>query len=164
MRHSTGLAALAIVFGTTFATATAFAETAPKDVAFDEYGEVAESLTGTAGDPESGAALMDRGKGNCIACHQVSDLSELPFQGDIGPSLDGAAGRWSEAQLRGIVVNAKNTFPDTMMPSFYHTGPYIRPGDGFTGKAPEGELPPILTAQAVEDVVAYLMTLTDEQN
>ena len=164
MRHSTGLAATAMIFGTVLATATAFAETAPKDVAFGEGGEVSESLTRQPGDAASGKLLMDRGKGNCIACHQVSDLSELPFQGDIGPSLDGVATRWEEPQLRGIVSNAKHTFPDTMMPSFYHTGPYIRPGDGFTGKAAQGELPPILTAQAVEDVVAYLMTLDTEPN
>ena len=136
------------------------AETVPPTaVAFDEYGDVAGSLTGVPGDPENGAVLMNRGAGNCIACHAVTALAHLPFHGDVGPSLDGAAQRWSEAALRGIVVNAKNVFPDTMMPSFYYTGPYVRPGDAYTGKAHEGEMQPMLTAQDVEDVVAYLMTL-----
>ena len=53
------------------------------------------------------------------------------------------------------------TFDGTVMPSFYKTGPYIRPGDAFTGNAAEGELPPMLTAQQIEDVVAYLLTLKE---
>jgi sulfur-oxidizing protein SoxX len=136
------------------------AEVAPKDVVFEE-GAVATSLSGTAGDPAAGAVILDKGAGNCIACHQVTALSNLPFQGEIGPSLDGAAERWDETQLRGIVANAKMMFPDTMMPSFYKTEGFIRPGDGFTGKAAKGELEPLLTAQQVEDVVAYLLTLKE---
>lgn len=133
---------------------------APADVAFDEYGEVAESLTGVPGNPERGVEVMTaRGLGNCIACHAVTDLKDHPFHGEIGPSLDGVATRWSEQQLRGIIANAKNTFPESIMPAFYHVGPYIRPGDAFTGKAAQGELPPLLTAQDIEDVVSYLMTL-----
>ena len=70
--------------------------------------------------------------------------------------------RWSEAELRGIVANSKNTFDGSMMPSFYKTHGYIRPGDAFTGKAAEGDvLPPLLTAQQIEDTVAYLMTLKE---
>ena len=156
MRHFVnGLALLAMTGGAAWAQ-----EVAPTDVAFDDYGEVAESLTGVPGNVDRGKEVMTtRGLGNCIACHAVTDLQDFPFHGDTGPSLDGVAERWSEAQLRGIVANAKMTFPDTMMPSFYHTGPYIRPGDAFTGKAAEGELPPLLQAQDIEDVVAYLMTL-----
>ena len=67
--------------------------------------------------------------------------------------------RWEEADLRGIVANAKMTFPDTMMPAFYKSEGYIRPGDAFTGKAGTEPLEPLLTAQEVEDVVAYLMTV-----
>jgi sulfur-oxidizing protein SoxX len=134
---------------------------APGDVEYDEYGAVAVSLTGVPGDAENGKLLMNKGAGNCIACHAVTDLQELGFHGEIGPMLDGAADRWTEADLRGIVANAKITFPDSMMPSFYKTTGYIRPGDAYTGKAAEGELAPLLTAQDVEDVVAYLMTLKE---
>ena len=88
-------------------------------------------------------------------------MPDVAFQGNVGPSLDGAADRWEEAQLRGIVSDAKMTFDGTVMPSFYKTGPYIRPGDAFTGNAAEGELPPMLTAQQIEDVVAYLLTLKE---
>ena len=52
-------------------------------------------------------------------------------------------------------------FPETMMPSFYKTEGFIRIGNGFTGKAAEGDVPPLLTAQQVEDVVAFLMTLKE---
>lgn len=151
---------LKLAAGLCLAAMLAQAETvAPTNVAFDDYGDVAESLTGVPGNPENGAVLMDRGSGNCIACHAVTALEHLPFHGDVGPSLDGVAERWSEASLRGILVNAKNVFPDTIMPSFYFTGPYIRPGDAYTGKAHEGDLQPLLTAQDIEDVLSYLMTL-----
>ena len=123
-----------------------------------EDGAVATSLTGTPGNADNGAVLMNKGAGNCIACHQVSALNHLPFHGDIGPLLDGAADRWSEAELRGIVANAKIMVPDSMMPSFYKVTGFIRPGDAYTGKAAK-EINPLLTAQQIEDVVAFLMTL-----
>ena len=144
--------------------AGAMAETAPGDVVHGEYGEIEESLTGAPGDVAGGKTVMTtRGLGNCVACHQVSDLADVPFQGEVGPSLDGVGDRWSEADLRGIVVNAKNVFPDTVMPAFYKSSGFVRPGDAFTGKAaPDPDnLPPLLTAQQVEDVVAYLLTLKD---
>ncbi len=143
------------------AVPAATAETAPADVTFEE-GSIAQSLTGTAGDPAEGAKVMsNRALGNCVACHMVSAMPDVAFQGNVGPSLDGAADRWDEAHLRGIVSDAKMTFDGTVMPSFYKTGPYIRPGDAFTGNAAEGELPPLLTAQQIEDVVAYLLTLKE---
>ena len=136
-------------------------DVAPEAVAFDEYGSVAMSMTGVPGDAANGLATMEnRGKGNCVACHVVS-TSTADFQCNVGTSLDGAASRWDEAQLRGIVANAKHTFPDTVMPSFYKSSGYIRPGDAFTGKAGTEPLPTLLTAQEVEDVVAFLMTLQE---
>ena len=135
---------------------------APDDVAMNEYGEVAESLTGQAGDPARGLEIMvNRGLGNCIACHQVTALEDYPFHGEVGPSLDGVGSRWEVPALRGIIVNADNMFPDSVMPSFYRVSGYTRPGNAFTGRAAEGPLDPLLTAQDVEDVVAYLMTLTE---
>jgi sulfur-oxidizing protein SoxX len=146
------------------ATAAAAQEIAPLDVSYGEYGEVATPLTVTPGDPVNGEAVMvDRGKGNCIACHAVTALADHPFHGEVGPSLDGVGARWTEADLRGIVANSKMMFPGTVMPAFYKTTGSVRPGDAFTGKAAQTEeLPPLLTAQEVEDVVAYLMTLEEE--
>ncbi len=134
---------------------------APADVVFED-GAVEQSLTGAPGNAANGPDIMNKGAGNCIACHEVSALADLPFQGTVGPSLDGAGSRWSEAQLRGIVANAKEMFYESMMPSFYKTSGYIRPGDEFTGKAASEPLPPMLSAEEIEDVVAFLMTMKDE--
>ncbi len=137
--------------------------TAPGDVQFGEYGAVEASLTGQPGDAENGREIMIiRGKGNCIACHEVTALKDAPFHGEVGPMLDGVGGYRTAEELRGIVVDAKMTFPESVMPGFYKTSGFVRPGDGYTGKAAEEEdLEPILTAQEVEDVVAYLLTLQD---
>ena len=140
----------------------AVAETVNPTKVVYEDGAVASSLTGMAGDPVQGRDIVgDKGKGNCVACHQVSDLADVPFQGEIGPMLDGAGDRWSEAELRGIVANAKMMFEDSLMPSFYKTEGFIRPGNGYTGKAADDTFGPLLNAQQIEDVVAYLATLKD---
>ncbi len=138
------------------------ADVTPADVAFVD-GSVEASLSGVPGDPENGRKIVgDKALGNCVACHQVSDLSDVPFQGNIGPMLDGAGERWSEADLRGIVTNAKMTFAESMMPSFYKVDGFIRPGKAFTGKAADETFGPLLNAQQIEDVVAYLVTLKEQ--
>ncbi len=157
MKFGLGLGVAAIFMAT-----TALAEAVmPTDVVFVD-GAVDVSLSGMPGDPAAGAEIMNKGAGNCIACHQVSDLAHLPFHGEVGPALDGVADRWTEAELRGIVANAKIMFPDSRMPSFYKTEGFIRLGDAYTGKAHgDGEVAPLLTAQQVEDVVSYLVTLKE---
>lgn len=132
---------------------------APSAVEFDG-GSVDRSLTGQPGNVETGKTIMSTNSlGNCVACHEISAMPDVDFQGNVGPSLDGVADRYDEAHLRGIVVNAKHTFEGTIMPAFYKNEGYIRPGAGYTGKAPDGPLTPVLDAQQVEDVVAYLLTL-----
>lgn len=144
------MAALAVSAG--FAVAQ---EVAPGDVAYDEYGAVAASLTGKAGDAANGAKVFaNRKQGNCLACHENSLMKDALFHGEVGPSLDGVGSRWEEADLRGIVSNSKKTFEGTIMPAFYRDSGYNRVSDSFKGK-------PILNAQQVEDVVAYLLTLKD---
>ena len=138
------------------------AEVAPSDVVFDEYGAVTESLSGVPGDAAAGKEIMvTRGKGNCIACHAVTALDDFPFHGEVGPSLDGVGDRWEAADLRGLVANAKMTFDGTIMPAFYKTEGFTRLGNAYTGKAAEGAVAPLLSAQEIEDVVAYLQTLTE---
>jgi sulfur-oxidizing protein SoxX len=141
------------------ATGAAAAEIAPGEVSFED-GAVAVSLTGTPGDPARGREVVgNKSLGNCVACHANSDMSDIPFHGEIGPMLDGAGERWSEAELRGIVANAKMMFPDSMMPSFYKVDGFTRPGNAYTGEAADDSFGPLLTAQQIEDVVAYLSTL-----
>lgn len=155
--------ASAVMVTASFAISSVHAAGTGADAAvYDDYGAIEASLTGTPGDAAAGALHMeDRGLGNCAACHIMGTLPHVEFQGTIGPALDGAADRWTEAELRGIVADAKQTFPETMMPSFYKTQGYIRPGIAFTSKPATEPLEPLLTAQQVEDIVAYLMTMTE---
>lgn len=148
------LTGVALAAGLACAATAMAAVTGPDDVAFEE-GAIAQSLTGAPGDAVSGRAVFaNRKLGNCLACHQNSDLSEEGFHGEVGPIMDGVADRWTEAELRGIVVNSKMMFEGTIMPSFYRTENGARPLDTFAGKT-------ILTAEQVEDVVAYLLTLKE---
>ena len=151
MKHTVVLASAA-AFCATMASAEV---TKPMDVAFLE-GTVEVSLTGQSGDPVEGRKVFsNRKQGNCLACHVNSEMPEESFHGEVGPPLDGVADRWSEAELRGIVSNAKMVFEGTMMPAFYIDSGYERPLEEFAGTS-------ILTAQQVEDVIAYLMTLKEE--
>jgi sulfur-oxidizing protein SoxX len=145
------------------ASAAVADEIAPQDVVYGEYGEIETSLSGQPGDAAEGLKIYsNRALGNCVACHTVSQLLEsVAFHGNVGPPLDGVADRWNEAELRGIVANAKNVYDGTMMPAFYKTTGFIRPGEGFTTKPATEPLPPLLTAQQIEDVVAFLMTLKE---
>ncbi|TWB04003.1 sulfur oxidation c-type cytochrome SoxX [Bradyrhizobium stylosanthis] len=112
-----------------------------------------KSLTGTPGNAEAGKKVfLTRTLGNCLACHQVTSLKSEEFHGEFGPSLDGVAGRYTEAQLRLIVADPKRVFTDTVMPAFFKNDGLSRVRPEFVGKS-------ILTAAQVEDVIAFLKTL-----
>lgn len=112
-----------------------------------------KSLTGAPGNAEAGKKVfLTRTLGNCLACHQVTSLKSEEFHGEFGPSLDGVAGRYTEAQLRLIVADPKRIFNDTVMPAFFKNEGLNRVRPEFAGKS-------ILTAAQVEDVVAFLKTL-----
>ena len=112
------------------------------------------SLTGQPGDPARGRAIVvDRQKGLCLLCHS-GPFPEQRFQGDIAPSLAGAGARWSAGQLRLRMVDATRLNPATSMPSYHRTEDFARVAPAFRGK-------PILDAQEIEDVVAFLATLRE---
>lgn len=149
------LTTITFVAGAAIASIATADTVAPGDVKFDDYGAVAASLTGVAGDPANGRKVfMNRKKGNCLACHVNDDMSEQSFHGEVGPELNGVGDRWETAELRGIVANAKMMFDGTIMPGFYKDAGFTRPLKNFSGKS-------ILTAQEVEDVVAYISTLKE---
>lgn len=154
MKKLWGAAALSIAV--TLGGGLAVAETVkPMDVKFDE-GAVAQSLTGQAGNIEEGKKIfISRKLGNCLACHVNPDMSKEQFHGEVGPTLEGVADRWNVAELRGIIINSKMTYEGTIMPGFYVGKEFPRTADKFKGKT-------ILTAQQVEDVVAYLVTLKEQ--
>lgn len=110
------------------------------------------SLTGQAGDPARGRAIVaNRQLGLCLLCHS-GPFPEERFQGDLAPSLEGAGRRLSEARLRLRLVDSRKVNPDTIMPSYYRTEGLERVAPAFRGK-------PLLSAEQIEDVVAYLGTL-----
>jgi sulfur-oxidizing protein SoxX len=89
----------------------------------------------------------------CILCHS-GPFPEEKFQGDLAPSLAGAGSRWSAGQLRLRLVAAARLNPATIMPSYYRVDGLDRVGAAWRGK-------PILTAEQIEDIVAYLATLRE---
>ena len=147
----------AAALSTALAASAAQAEmVAPEAVKVGEYGVVEASLTGGAGDADSGRKIFYNKKlGNCLACHANTDLKDQQWHGNVGPEMDGVADRYNEAELRGIIVNSKAVFGEqTVMPAFYRTDHAPRARKEFEGK-------PILTAEQVEDVIAYLKTLKE---
>ena len=149
--HS-AVAALGLAVAVT--TAAGAAELAPTDVKFTDDNAVEASLTGKPGDAATGRKVFsDRKLGNCLACHAVDDQKDQLFHGNVGPELNGVAGRYSEGQLRAIVIDSKKLFTEaTVMPGFYSLNVGKNPRKDLVGKT-------ILSAQEVEDIVAYLATL-----
>jgi L-cysteine S-thiosulfotransferase len=109
------------------------------------------SLTGTPGDAARGRALVLDRTSTCILCHS-GPFPETRFQGDLAPNLAGAGSRWSEGQLRLRLVDASSLNPATIMPSYYRLDGLVRVGTAWRGK-------PILSAEQIEDIVAYLASL-----
>ncbi len=110
-------------------------------------------LGGLKGDAAKGRKLaIASAKGNCLACHKMP-IPEQEFHGEIGPDLNGVASRYSEGELRLRIINIQTINPNSLMPPFYkHPDELKQVAAKYKGQT-------ILTAQEVEDVVAYLLTL-----
>jgi L-cysteine S-thiosulfotransferase len=112
------------------------------------------SLTGAKGDPARGRAIVaSRQVGLCLLCHS-GPFPEERFQGNLAPDLKGAGSRWSEGQLRLRIVDPARINPATIMPAYHRTEGLVRVAPVYRGK-------PVLTAEQIEDVVAFLTTLKD---
>ena len=112
------------------------------------------SLTGAPGDAERGEKIVtNRQVGLCLLCH-AGPYPQERFQGTMAPDLKGAGTRSTEGQLRLRIVDASRINRETIMPPYYRVDGLTRVSPGYRGK-------PILTAEQIEDVVAYLMTLRD---
>jgi sulfur-oxidizing protein SoxX len=115
-------------------------------------GAIPEPLTDQPGDAERGRRIvLDREGGDCVICHAMP-LPQRQFHGTIGPPLDGVGSRYSAGELRLRLGDPKALNPDTIMPAYYRVEGLHRVHERYRGK-------PILTAQQIEDVVAYLLTL-----
>ena len=107
-----------------------------------------------AGDAARGRAIVvNRQLGLCLLCHQ-GPFPEERFQGNLASNLAGTGSRWTAAQLRQRIKDARRLQPDSLMPPYYQSEGLERVGAAWRGKS-------ILDAQQVEDVIAFLQTLRE---
>lgn len=112
------------------------------------------SLTGAPGDAARGRAIVgNRQVGLCLLCHS-GPFPEERFQGELAPDLRGAGSRWDEGQLRLRIVNSSHLNRDSIMPPYYRVDGLQRVAPNFRGKS-------VLTAEQIEDVLAFLKTLRE---
>jgi L-cysteine S-thiosulfotransferase len=105
-----------------------------------------------AGDPQRGRQIVaNRQVGMCLLCH-AAPIPEERFQGDLAPDLNGVGARLPEAEIRARIADPSRANPDTIMPAYYKKDGLTRVASQFQGKT-------IFTAEQIEDVVAYLVTL-----
>jgi sulfur-oxidizing protein SoxX len=102
---------------------------------------VALVLSAASAQAQSGAAegqkiAFDRGKGNCLTCHDIKG-GDLP--GTIGPQLKDLKARYDRNELIAIVTDETKRNPQTVMPPFGRNR--------------------ILTEQEIDAVVDFLQTL-----
>jgi sulfur-oxidizing protein SoxX len=146
LRGSAGVGALLLAAAHSAAPAQ---DIAPYTVVADG---IPQPLAGLRGDPARGRAIVaSRQAGLCLLCH-AAPIPEERFQGDLAPSLAGIGARYTPAQLRLRVVDPRRVNPESFMPAFHSANNPSRVGLQWVGK-------PILGAQQVEDVVAWLATL-----
>ena len=115
-------------------------------------GALLAPLTQVAGDATRGRSVVaNRSLSLCLLCHS-GPFPEVQFQGDLAPSLAGAGARWTAAQLRLRLVDSRQLNPQTIMPPYHATTDLTRVAAAWRDQ-------PILNAQQIEDVIAYLNTL-----
>lgn len=118
-----------------------------------EDGAAAQPLT--AGAAAGRASLLNRKLGKRLARHADADLPEHAVHGETAPAIDGVADRDASAELRAIVVDCKAVFGDhTLTPRFHRVDGHSRVAEVVQGRT-------ILSAQQVEDGVAYSQTLRE---
>ena len=111
-------------------------------------------LVEAPGDPARGRVIVtSRQRGLCLLCHS-GPFPEERFQGDLAPSLAGVGSRLSEGQIRLRLIDSRRLDPGSIMPSYYRTDGLERVGAAWRDK-------PVLSAEEIEDVVAFLATLRD---
>lgn len=113
---------------------------------------ITQPLSAAPGDAARGRSIVaDRSVGLCLLCHAVP-IAEEHSQGDIGPDLRGVGSRFTGSQLRLRLVDSRRLNPASVMPPYFVDRDLLRVGPPWQGK-------PVLSAQQIEDVLAYLRTL-----
>lgn len=119
--------------------------------------EIPSPLTSVTGDAELGRLVfVEREQGHCVLCHQVDGL-DAEFQGDIGPRLSDVGSRLTPGQIRLRIVDYQEVLSGALMPSYFRIHDLNQVEDHYEGK-------PMLTAQQIEDLVAWLSTLREDQD
>ncbi len=133
--------------------ASVSAQTPERLAAYNVVGDaIPLALTTTPGDAKRGRAIVtNKQLGLCLLCH-TGPFTEEPFQGNLAPDLGGVGARFTEGQLRLRLVDGRRVNTATIMPAYHRTDGLVRVGPAWQGK-------PLLAAQQVEDVVAFLLTL-----
>ena len=113
---------------------------------------IPSSLSGQLGDPIKGRTIVtSRQTGLCILCH-AGPFPEERFQGNLAPDLKLSVANLSAAQLRARLVDPSKTNTNTIMPAYFRIDHLQRVAPPFVGKT-------VLSAQEIEDVIAYLLTI-----
>jgi L-cysteine S-thiosulfotransferase len=115
-----------------------------------ERADALETPLAASGDPGRGREVfLQRDEGRCVLCHAAPGVERA---GNVGPSLAGVGSRLTPAQMRLRIADITRVYPDSVMPTFHRT-------EGMVRVAPQFRDKPALTAQQVEDLVAWLSTL-----
>ncbi len=105
-----------------------------------------------SGDAVRGAAIVaSRTQGLCVLCHALPGV-ETVHSGNLGPSLAGVGARLSAEELRRRLLAPERFNPATVMPAYGRSDGLVRVASARRGR-------PLLDAQQIDDVVAYLVTL-----
>ena len=113
---------------------------------------IVNPLTSSPGDVSRGRAIVaSRQVGLCLLCHS-GPFPEERFQGNLAPDLSASVRHSTSAQLRARLVDPSRFNSMSIMPAYYRT-------TGLNRVAPKFVDQTILTAQEIEDVVAFLLSL-----
>lgn len=142
----------AIAFAVAVAVAAAGCATPGGGLSYDlRGGEIRAPLTGAAPDAERGRKILISRDSNCILCHAAPETGER-FFGNLAPPLSGVGARLNAAQLRARIVDPLFFNKESIMPAYYRVDGFNRVAETYRGK-------PVLSAEQIEDVIAYLLTL-----
>lgn len=124
--------------------------------AFEVVGDaIPAPLTAEPGDPVRGRAVVaGRQVGTCVLCH-AGPFPEERLPATIAPDLRGVGDRLSAGQIRLRLVDPRLVNPQTVMPAYHSLDGLVRVGAAWRGRT-------VLTAQQIEDAVAFLATLKEE--
>jgi sulfur-oxidizing protein SoxX len=103
------------------------------------------------GNPDKGREIVVGRDANCLLCHSIPEPGRR-FMGNVAPPLAGVGSRLTPAQIRLRVVDPTRIKPDVAMPAYHRTHDLDRVMEQYRDK-------PVLDAQQIEDVVAYLSSL-----